>query len=389
MGWVRDRQQHPVPPRALNKNVHQDLEAVCLKCLEKDPERRYGSAAELAEDLDRWRQGRETHARRWNPMTRLTRWCRRQPATAAMLAAVALVAVLAGLVWMQSARNEAQQTARRHELLESTGHVARLVASIVRDRLDELTRTVEQEGRRPELAALLAEGNGPDLREHIKQIAEHYRGLATESPFESWAIYAPDGTMLAQSLNSDLVGTKFDFRDYFRGAIEKGLAAGEPSAYVSHVYKSRAQAIFKFAITFAIRGTNADSPVAGLLHASVTTDRTMGLPQTVDSRYVPVLVAPREVLPQLVDSSRAKEYVILFHPAYEHGADAVPYPARLAGGFKEAPLNDNYRDPVGDREPAYEGRWLAGSAPVPGTKFLVVIQVRDDLAWTAQGAIAQ
>ena len=51
-------------------------------------------------------------------MTRLTRWCRRQPATAAMLAAVALVAVLAGLVWMQSARNEAQQTARRHELLE-------------------------------------------------------------------------------------------------------------------------------------------------------------------------------------------------------------------------------------------------------------------------------
>lgn len=366
---VRDPEQHPVAPRTLNKNVDQDLEAVCLKCLEKNPESRYGSAVELAEDLERWRQGLQTRARPWNPMTRFTWWCRCHSAVAALLAVVAVAAVLAGLVWMQS-------IAHRKALLESTGHVARLVASMVRDRLNELARTVEQEARRPQLAALLAEGDASGLRAFIKQVAERYRGLATASPFESWAIFAPDGTMLAHSPDSDVVGTKFDFRDYFRGALEEGLAAGEPRAYVSHAYKSSTQGIFKFGITCAIHYSTGETRTVGLLLASVTTDKTMGLPQTIDSRYVPVLVAPRETRLESGDSSPVKEYIILFHPAYKHGADAVVFPARLACRFNEVSLHDNYRDPVGDRTPAYEGHWLAGSASIPNTGFFVVVQAR-------------
>lgn len=369
MKSMRDPEQHPVAPRILNKNVDQDLDAVCLKCLEKNPENRYGSAVELAEDLERWRQGLQTHARRWNPMKRFIWWCRCNSAAATLLAALAVITVLAGLVW-------AQQNARRLELLESTGHVALLVASIVRDRLDELARTVEQEARRPQLAALLAEGDAPGLRATIKQVAERYRGLATASPFESWAIFAPDGTMLAHSPDSDVVGTKFDFRDYFRGALEEGLATGEPRAYVSHAYKSSTQGIFKFGITCAIRDSTEATRTVGVILASVTTNKTMGLPQIIDSKYMPVLVAPRETSLESEDSSPVREYIILFHPAYKHGADAVAFPARLVRRFNKDPLHDNYRDPVGDQTPAYEGHWLAGSASIPNTGFFVVVQAR-------------
>jgi tetratricopeptide (TPR) repeat protein len=76
----------PVPPRALQPKVPTDLATVCLKCLQKDPARRYASAGDLAEDLSRFLHGEPIKARPVGPAARLYRWCRRKPATAGLLA---------------------------------------------------------------------------------------------------------------------------------------------------------------------------------------------------------------------------------------------------------------------------------------------------------------
>jgi serine/threonine-protein kinase len=78
------------PPRQFRATIGRDLEAICLKCLEKEPARRYASAAELANDLERYRRGEVVQARPLGPVGRLARWAQKRPALAATLAALAV-----------------------------------------------------------------------------------------------------------------------------------------------------------------------------------------------------------------------------------------------------------------------------------------------------------
>jgi WD40 repeat protein len=108
-------EKEPERPRQLQPRIDRDLETICLKCLDKEPQKRYGSAEALAEDLDRYLAREPIQARPIGVWERGLRWARRRPALAALVAVsgvatLALVALAVGAAFTVQLRQEQQRT---------------------------------------------------------------------------------------------------------------------------------------------------------------------------------------------------------------------------------------------------------------------------------------
>jgi len=124
----------PVSPRVLNSAVPRDLETIIAKCLEKSPEQRYSTAADLSDDLQRFSEGHPVAARPLSRVARAMRWCRRKPLQASLVALVSLLVGLAGISTVLVSRTR---------LAEATAD-----AETGRREVAELTTRIERSARR-------------------------------------------------------------------------------------------------------------------------------------------------------------------------------------------------------------------------------------------------
>jgi WD40 repeat protein len=144
------------PPRQLNAQVPRDLETICLKCLEKEPRKRYAGAQELAADLGRYLAGEPVHARPVRSGERAWKWAKRQPALASLFAVIVLaaLALLGGGLWftaqLADERNQAIEARNEADAATTDAEHARDAAQGLAVKEQEARQAVEREKTKTE-----------------------------------------------------------------------------------------------------------------------------------------------------------------------------------------------------------------------------------------------
>ena len=202
---VQVRDTEPPRPRLLRPELPIDLETICLKALDKNPSRRYPSAREFADDLERQMDGRPIQARPVSAWTRAVKWARRHPTVTllATLSVAALTALVAGVLYhsrtMEKALNETRRREQENEVL--------LYAARIR-----LAQSAYEEGRFEELDELLEAARPSEGESDLRGIEwTRLRRLASARRFSlgAWAIpnvaaLDPRGRFFALAKAADL-----------------------------------------------------------------------------------------------------------------------------------------------------------------------------------------
>jgi WD40 repeat protein len=204
------RTADPVPPRQLRPKLPRDLDTVCLRCLQKDPRRRYAGAAAVADDLERWGRGEPIAARPVGWLETAGGWARREPLAAGLV--VGLIAVLAagagGVVWQwqraewrraeaDSARGDAVQLSRleaeAREAAEArlyASQIARAAADIAASRTAAAERLLDDcLARQPDRCRWEWEYLKRKCRTHLVEMAGHTQPVVS-------VLFTPDGRRL-------------------------------------------------------------------------------------------------------------------------------------------------------------------------------------------------
>ena len=189
----------PPSPRKLNGQVSRDLETITLKCLEKEPAKRYQSARELAEELGSWLEHRQIKARPVTPVGRLVRWRKRNPAIAAMLIVVLLSLIggtTASTYFGLQAVARAEESGRSEQAAlqsESLARSAEQTAKQERDRatanyklarkaVNDIFRGMSATDSRSQVALMRDPAVRPVRKFLVGRILEYQRGFIEKNP---------------------------------------------------------------------------------------------------------------------------------------------------------------------------------------------------------------
>ncbi len=137
---IQVTKDEPVPPTQLQPKLPRDVETICLKCLQKEQLKRYTSAGELADDLHRFLQGETILARPVSTPERLWRWCRRNPRTASLSAAVAILLLFSSIVssaaYLQIRQQKSEIERERNSAVEAR-NLAQQNAELARQKAED------------------------------------------------------------------------------------------------------------------------------------------------------------------------------------------------------------------------------------------------------------
>lgn len=361
----------PAPLRLLNAKVDRDLETICLKCLSKDPERRYLTAEALAADLDRFQRREPIHARPLGRLTRGYRWAKRHPMPTAFFALGALLTILLGRAAYYSQLDAL-------EWVQAASDTAELMGLRLREPGERVTRMADD----PQLILMLRT-NAVAAEPRLQRSLENPYVRRLQSLLEAFGGGWFDNVTIVNA-TGDLLGNynprgatnvlpNLNFRDYVQGALR-----GTNTFYISRVYKSLNDTAWKLGVSIAIRdGTNCLGVLSGTMGTRSTDPPTASEP----TRRKIVLVAA--VDPN--DPQGGPLYRIFWHPGYHaRQTKVVPIHHRCLDALLSMPPNGTnfltdtaYYDPVSAGDPRYTGRWVAGFARVPGTFLVVIYQTRD------------
>jgi eukaryotic-like serine/threonine-protein kinase len=348
------RTRPPEPPKKFNVHVPRDLETICLKCLEKDPRRRYSSAHELAADLNNWLDSRPITARRVGASERAWLWCKRRPAIAALSAAT-LLAVVVGAAGMFAVQVNANTNLRsaNDSLDKANGELKTSNIALVKQRTRSEVReaqAIDAVKRFGDVVSKNAElKNNPTLetlrKELLKEPLGFFESLRTslqadgDTKPESLARLASAAFDLAHL--SEQIGNKQDALAAYResASIHQRLANADPSS--SKPRRELAHTLYNMSILLRATGQQAEAIKACETATGIQTELSEAQPTSADLRED--LANSRNALAGLLsDAGKQAEALKLYElarSAFSELSLAYPTVSRLRSSHARVCLN--------------------------------------------------
>ena len=371
----RLRNAPPAAAGRLPKGLAAELREISAKAMEKAPGRRYGTAKELADDLQAARDRRPTSLDQGHPWRRLIKRVRHRPLP--VLVAATVMALLLATAGVAISVARTQEDELRADVLRVNAYAARALSGAVLFELRKLADALSGAAAHPTVHDLL-------MHPKDEKAIANWRARDIPQGFNTTLLLDANCRWIARKPVSpnDRPGEPFDWRDYCARALRMGLA-GKHGVQVSRGYTSVADETTRFGLITP--AYDAEGAFVGVVSAAVTTATAMGdlvLTDSSEPDRIAVVVArrdrdhPGDRLPE--------DWMVLLHSDVKRGSrHRMPGQGALAAlrGTPDDPLeatsdstvtDDNHRDPI----PGFEGRWLAGVSPVGGTPFAVIVQTR-------------